>query len=747
MAIDRPLSAEIDRRTLVKQLAMAVMLSSSGLKLQAAQETGAKVRVLPEGTLPQDSRLGPLRDLNGYFPFHPPETLADWLVRAEQVRRRMLVACGLWPMPPRPPVEAVIHGPVERDEYTVEKVFFQSAPGLYVTGNLYRPKGRDGKLPVVICPHGHWANGRFFDHGEQGVAREIASGAEKFPVGGRYPLQARCVQLARMGCLVFHYDMLGYADSVPFTQQVAHGLREQRANLQSPERWGIFSAQAELRLINILGLQTFNSIRVLDWLLQLPEVDSTRIGVTGASGGGTQTFMLAAVDDRVTAAFPAVMVSTAMQGGCTCENACYLRIETGNIEFAGLCAPRPLAMTAANDWTREIETKGLPELKQLYRLWGVEDRVQAKYFNFGHNYNYVSRAMMYEFFNKHFQLGIPTPIEERDFTPLSIAEMTVWNEQYPKPAQDEEAELAMLRSWDETWHRQWKSLLPQSPEQWPSFQKMLLGAFDIMIGRSPPQSDHLEWELRREHEVDGALLRWGLLSYRPVGEQIPGVVVLPNRPVRHMVVFVHPHGKTVLFTESGALQPVVRKWLDQGIGVISIDTLYTGEFITDEPLQQTRRVDNPREIAAYTLGYNHSLFAQRAHDVMSAAGFARKISGADVAVYLVGIGVAAAWCAAAAVQLGQAVDGVALWTDQFRFAPLTDIRHPDFWPGALKYGDLPGLLGACAPLPMLIASEPELPDLTALCYRAAGSPGRVILSRAATVDEFLQQAARWITRA
>src|SRR5262249_15776284 len=144
-----------------------------------------------------------------------------------------------------------------------------------------------------------------------------------------YPLQARCAQLARMGSVVFHYDMVGYADS----KAIAH-------------RTGFTDAEAELRLQSFMGLQTWNSIRALDFLLSLPDVDPKRIGVTGASGGGTQTFILGAVDDRPTAAFPAVMVSTAMQGGCICENCSYLRVRTGNIELAGLFAPKPLGMSA-----------------------------------------------------------------------------------------------------------------------------------------------------------------------------------------------------------------------------------------------------------------------------------------------------------------------------------------------------------------------------------------------------------------
>src|SRR5262249_18463410 len=194
-------------------------------------------------------------------------------------------------------------------------------------------------------------------------------------------------------------DMLGYADSVQLTFDLVHRHSKQRPELDTPENWGFYSTQAELRQQSVMGVQTYNSIRALDWLSELPDVDPARIGVTGASGGGTQTFILCAIDPRPAVAFPAVMVSTAMQGGCTCENCSNLRVGTGNVEFAALMAPRPLAMSGAKDWTVEIETKGLPELKQHYAMMGVPDLVMGKAFlQFGHNYNNVSRELMYGWF-------------------------------------------------------------------------------------------------------------------------------------------------------------------------------------------------------------------------------------------------------------------------------------------------------------------------------------------------------------
>src|SRR5689334_17304817 len=372
------------------------------------------VRVLDAGTTPDDRRLGKPRNLDGYFPMTVPESKDEWQARRQRIREQVLVAEGLWPLPPKTPLNPVIHGKIDRDDYAIEKVFFASYPGHYVSGNLYRPKNKGGKVPGVLCPHGHWANGRFYDAGEKAARQQIAEKAETTMEGARFPLQARCAMLARMGCVVFHYDMVGNADS----QQIAH-------------RAGFTDADAELRLQSFMGLQTFNSIRALDFLVSLPDVDAKRIGVTGASGGGTQTFILCAVDDRPAAAFPAVMVSTAMQGGCVCENCSYLRQETGNIEIAGLFAPKPLAMSGANDWTIDIERKGLPELKALYKLYGAEDDVLAKCFpQFPHNYNQVSREVMYNWFNKHLGLGHEGTVTEKPFVPVPPRELSVYDDEH-----------------------------------------------------------------------------------------------------------------------------------------------------------------------------------------------------------------------------------------------------------------------------------------------------------------------------
>ena len=208
------------------------------------------------------------------------------MARAERVRRQVLVATGLWPMPAKTPANAVVHGRVDRDGYTVERVYLESFPGHFVTGSLYRPKGRGGKLPGVLCPHGHWPNGRFYATDEKKIRWDLVEGAERFEVGGRYPVQARCMQLARMGCVVFHYDMVGYADSV----QLAHGPGFRPA-MSTPENWGYFSPQAEARLQTMMGLQTYNSLRAFDWLSSREDVDPQRMSLWFGPVLGTLVFI------------------------------------------------------------------------------------------------------------------------------------------------------------------------------------------------------------------------------------------------------------------------------------------------------------------------------------------------------------------------------------------------------------------------------------------------------------------------
>ncbi|MCB1079266.1 MAG: hypothetical protein KDM64_15705, partial [Verrucomicrobiae bacterium] len=471
--------------------------------LSAISTVAEEGRVLPDGQLPNDHRLGDPVTLHDYHPFRPVASKAEWEQRQRDIRDRVQLASGLWPMPTKTPLNAVIHGKVDRGDYTVERVFFESMPGHFVCGSLYRPAGnslavgeKNGKRPGVLCPHGHWNNGRFYDSGEPAALREISIGAERFLNAARHPLQARCIQLARMGCVVFHYDMLGYADSMQFPEH--RNCPRESMNGDVPGKFGFISPQATGRLQTNFGLQTWNSERALDFLLGLDGVDPKRVLVTGASGGGTQTQMISAIDDRVTASFPCVMPSTSMQGGCTCENTHLLRIGQGNIDIAAAVAPRPLGMTSADDWTIELKTKGYPDLVKVYEMVGAPKNYEAFFdIHFKHNYNHVSRTHMYSFVNRHFGLGLKDPVLEQDFEPIDKDGLTVWTEDHPAPSGDqvgEAHEKAVNRWWAEDSDAQIAKLLnPENAEALNQARTILGTAAEVMIGRRLPNPDDVSF--------------------------------------------------------------------------------------------------------------------------------------------------------------------------------------------------------------------------------------------------------------
>jgi dienelactone hydrolase len=701
--------------------------------------TGDAAAAATQSEPPKDKRLGALADLNGYFPFAPPATREAWAARAAELRRQVLVSTGLWPMPKRVISKPVVHGRVDRDGYSVEKVFFESYPGYFVTGSLYRPKDRSGKLPAILSPHGHWPGGRFHDAGPKEIRQQIVEGAERFEVGGRHPLQARCVQLARMGCVVFHYDMVDYADS----KQLEHRAGD-RAEMDNPRQWGFFSPQAEARLQTIFGLQAYNSIRALDFLSELPDVDTARIGVTGASGGGTQTFILGAVDGRPAVFFPAVMVSTAMQGGCPCESGPYLRIGTGNIELAGLAAPKPLGMTAADDWTKEIATKGLPELKQLYRLLGVEDRVMAKpLLQFPHNYNYVSRAVMYSWFNKHLKLGLEEPVVEEDYRPLSVEEMSVWDAKHPAPASGPEFERSLLERMTADAEGQIESLAPKDEASLREYRRIVGGALEVMIGRGLPEPGAVEVADTRSEELGSCRVIRFHLRYPAYGEELPAVRIEPTEPSawnRRMVIWIDRLGKKALFTDTGSVCPSVLKLLEKGYAVVGADLIGQGEFTSDGVPWAKARMNRSKHASAserwgsyagYTFGYNHSLFAQRVHDVLSLVAYARSGQAAAENVDLLGLGGAGHWAAVARAVAQAAVDRAAIDTGGFRFANLTAIDDPDFLPGGAKYGDLSGMIALAAPGRLWVAGEGNGEgSVLSAAYAAAGQANTLTFQQA-----------------
>jgi hypothetical protein len=319
-----------------------------------------------------------------------------WTARARYLKEHVLASAGLLPMPERTALHPVVFDEVTHADYTVSKVYFESLPGFFVTGNLYRPIGA-GPFPAILSPHGHWTYGRL----------------ENTPINSG---PGRAIGLARQGFVVFTHDMVGYGDS----RQVPHTFGGRRENL-----WGL----------SLGGLQLWNAIRALDFLETLPYVRRDGFGVTGESGGGTQTFLLASIDSRVAVAAPVNMISLHMQGGCLCENMPGLRLDTSNVEIAATIAPRPLLMVSATgDWTAETLEAEYPAVRDLYALVGAGSNVHAVRFSAEHNYNKDSREAMYAWMARWLQHA-PEDVKrpERSFSADRITDLLVF---YNRPIPD-----------------------------------------------------------------------------------------------------------------------------------------------------------------------------------------------------------------------------------------------------------------------------------------------------------------------
>lgn len=324
--------------------------------------------------------------------FSPPRltTLDAWKTRAGYVREHVLASAGLLPLPEKTPLRPSIFGEVKRAEYRVSKVYFESLPGFFVTGNLYRPIG-DGPFPAVLSPHGHWTYGRLEN-------TALTSGP------------GRAIGLARLGFVVFTYDMVGYNDS----QQLPHTFGGRTENL-----WGL----------SLAGLQLWNGMRALDFLETLPDVRRDAIAMTGESGGGSQTFLLASVDERVKVAVPVNMISLHMQGGCLCENPPGLRLDLTNVDIAATIAPRPMLMiSATGDWTKETMEVEYPAVRAVYDLFGAGDKVQAVRMTAEHNYNKDSREAMYAWMARWLQQApASAKLPERSFNVEPLQDLLVFH--------------------------------------------------------------------------------------------------------------------------------------------------------------------------------------------------------------------------------------------------------------------------------------------------------------------------------
>ena len=560
----------------------------------------------------------PIEDLRNQYTITPDThfrmrsygSLEAWKDRREQLKSQILAAAGLYPLPERNPLNPRVVRTVVLSGIRVETVLLETLPGYFLGGNLYRPVNDAGRHPAILSPHGHWKHGR----------------TENIP---SYSVPALGVNLARQGYVVFAYDMVGYGD----TKQTGHDFAGWREQLWS---------------FTPMGLQLWNSMRALDFLESRDDVDRERIAVTGASGGGSQTIFLAAVDPRVRIDVPVNMVSGSMQGADPCEEAPNLRLGASNVDFAAMMAPRPmLLISCTGDWTRNTPNEEFPEIRRIYELFGKPDRVKNAHFDAKHNYNLWSRLAAYQFFDLNFlSWGAAESFQEE--APV-FNETELMAQALPPGALNFEG---VFREWRESAERQSQE---EDPETTRERLRLAFGAEWPSHVLAVAEGDHLA--LGRPGMRDRVTVRW-----------IPG----RGEPL----VVVHPDGIEGARHSSAAL-----KAMEEHRPVVLAEVFQTGAA-------KTRR----NRGGTYFLSYNQTDDANRVQDLLTVLSYVH--ARTRTAAELVGVDDAAIWCTFAAAL---APVPVRLNSPLARFSGTDEEFHDRFFvPGIQRAGGLTAALRVIA---------------------------------------------------
>jgi dienelactone hydrolase len=319
---------------------------------------------------------------------HAPATREGWERRLRAVRQGLARSFGRVPEQAAPLAPEVL-GTIRREGYAIERLTFQSRPGVRVTANLYRPDPAPGRAPAVLSVHGHWPWARIDPH-----------------------VQPRCIGLARLGYVVLGVDAFGAGE-----RAVEPGPGTYHGALLGGSLWPVGTP--------LIGLQVYDNRRAVDYLISRPEVDPTRLAITGASGGGNQTFYAGASDERFAAVIPVCGIGTydayLTTACCVCE------VNAGGAAYAtagdllAMVAPRALLVISATRDAFQFSVgeaaKSIAAARERYRLLGHPEKIRHVAIESGHDYNQPMREAMYGWVEKWLRgRGDGSPIAEPPIT-------------------------------------------------------------------------------------------------------------------------------------------------------------------------------------------------------------------------------------------------------------------------------------------------------------------------------------------
>lgn len=589
----------------------------------------------------------------------------DWERERARLKEQVLFAAGLSPMPDKPPLNARIWNRIERDGYTIEKVYFQSLPNFYVGGTLFRPLDpTPGGHPGVLIAHGHSELGRL-------RYNELSA------------YQGCGLTLARIGCTAFMWDMVDYNDSA---RHLSGAYQDEDYGAVHRAFWQRADGEQQLWNFSILGLQLWNAIRALDFVEGLPEVDSQRLVCTGESGGGTQTYNLYAVDDRLAAAAPVCMVSAYMQGGCLCENAPALRFDTNNVDIGATIAPKPLLLVSSTqDWTAHTPQVEYPAIRKIYDLYEAGDRVEEVQIDAPHGYNKEMREAVYRWLGRVCGLPVAADFQEPSHEMEPRENLLAFFDGLPEGALTEHE--ALVAQQIAATRAQVVAHKPDTLAALRENRRVLGGALRVAVGYS---ASNAALENVRNGQWEGLACQEGTFVCAQRGVRVPMRRFVPSENGRDKAtLLVHAQGREALDP------PVVRALLDAGQTVYAVDTFATGANIDPQDSE------NPRGSTAYFNTFNRSDDAERIGDI--ALALRHMLDGQYVQLSAAGFGSAGLWLLLAGALLdADARLRIAADVDGFVTDRIDDYLDRLPIPGILRSGGLPNATALLVPHDVLL---------------------------------------------
>jgi cephalosporin-C deacetylase-like acetyl esterase len=599
----------------------------------------------------------------------PLASLQEWERRRVDLRKQLWSSLGTFPLENRPPLNPRITGRIDHGDHVVEKILYESMPGLYVTALAYIPKKLEGRAPAVLCVNGHWQEAKSADL-----------------------IQRRCISLARMGVVAFCQDVIGTG--------------ERQAYQGSPPQWyhGFFrGATPWLVDRSLLGYVMYECIRALDYLHTRDDVDPNRIMCTGASGGGKQSMFFAALDDRLAGAVPVCYISSyqAHMGATACVG----EVPVGILRYAnqweilGLHAPRPLLGIGA---TRDVPVFHPKEMfatleltKQIYRLYGAEDKVHGAEVDSKHDYNREMREIFYRHVNEHLLGKKQEQISE-------AADLPVETTAALKVGLPENSETMQSLTF-----RRAKELvagyqIPESVRAWTTQREGIVAKLKENLGGFPDPTLSRR-KFVKKLTYNGRVAEQWTLEPEP-GVIVPAVLILPNEPVAKnklpAVLIVDEEGKKSAFDRG-----IVDALLSHGRAVLTIDQRGTGETARTVPSIEYGPGTPEYNLSNYGLFIGRPIMGLWVSDIFCATEFLasrQEVDAKQISIHGRG---RSAFAALLAATYDQRIHSVALeemlatwvFNEEFR-----DIGLAYFIPRILTLGDMPQWIACLAPRPVLL---------------------------------------------